>query len=93
MPVTPDVARPIGRSASSVAVNRIDWPLRDDQHQVVRRVGEPARGHELVGPPSSSSRRLIAMTPPVRFESYSVEPGLLHQAAARGEHQVARRCS
>ena len=67
MPVTPDVARPIGRSASSVAVKRIDWPLRRDQQQVVG-----LRATSCAETSSSPSRRLIAMTPPVRLVSYSV---------------------
>ena len=71
MPVTPEVARPIGRSASSVAVNRTDCALARDQQQVVVGRDQPRRAARRRRR-SSSSRRLIAMTPPERFESYSV---------------------
>jgi hypothetical protein len=37
IPSTPEVARPIGRSASSLALNRIDCPRRDQQQVVARR--------------------------------------------------------
>ena len=42
-----EVARPIGRSASSVAVNRTDIPLAADQEQVVSR-GAQVRPDQLV---------------------------------------------
>ena len=87
MPVTPEVARPMGRSDSSDAVNRTDWPLRDTR---IRSWSESTRRAETSssGRPSSSSRRLIAMTPPDAVRVVVGQAGLLHQAALRGEHQV-----
>ena len=67
MPFTPSVERPIGRSASSVAVKRSDMPVPADEQDVVVLVDEQA-----LDTTSSSSRSLIAMTPPWRLVSYSV---------------------
>ena len=47
MPVTPEVERPIGRSASSVAVKRTDWPLRETSSRSSRSDGQ-AGPDELV---------------------------------------------
>ena len=66
MPMTPEVQRPIGRSASSVAVNRIDMPLRETSSTSESSSTSSAETS------SSPSRRLMAMMPPVRFVSYSV---------------------
>ena len=84
MPVTPEVARPIGRSASSVAWKRTDWPLRETSSRSSVDEARPA-------PTSSSpSRRLTAMRPPVRGRVVVAEAGLLDQPALRGEHEVGR---
>ncbi len=65
MPITPEVARPIGRSASSVALNRIAWAFLDTSSR-------SSSGPISAAPTSSSSsRRLIAMIPPDRLESNS----------------------
>ena len=58
MPVTPDVARPIGRSWVSSARNRIAWPLRETS-----RMSSSALTSSAPISSSSSSRKLIAMTP------------------------------
>ncbi len=58
MPVTPDVARPIGRSWVSSARNRIAWPLRDTSRMSSSELTSSAPISS-----SSSSRKLIAMTP------------------------------
>ena len=66
MPNTPDVARPIGRSVSSSAGNRIDIALRlTSSRSSVAEISAASIS-------SSSSRRLIATMPPVRLESKSV---------------------
>ena len=70
MPVTPDVARPIGRSWSAEATNRTAWPLRDTSSSSESSSASTAETSSS-GAPSSSSRRLIAIRPPDRFESYS----------------------
>lgn len=68
MPFTPDVARPIGRSVSSEAVNRIDWAflLISSRSSSADTSSAPISSSSR---PSSVSRRLIAMTPPERGES------------------------
>ena len=58
MPVTPDVARPIGRSWVSSARNRIAWPLRETS-----RMSSSALTSSAPISSSSSSRKLIAITP------------------------------
>src|SRR6476469_214968 len=58
MPETPEVARPIGRSWLSSALNRIAWPLRDTS-----RMSSSALTSSAPISSSSSSRKLIAMTP------------------------------
>ena len=63
MPVTPEVARPMGRSASSVAVKRRDWPRREMRTR--SSVSETTRAETS----SSPSRSLIAIRPAVRFVS------------------------
>ena len=63
MPVTPEVARPIGRSASSVAVKRTDWPLRETSMR--SSVSDTSWAETS----SSPSRRLMAMTPADRLVS------------------------
>jgi hypothetical protein len=66
MPITPLVARPIDRSASSVAWKRIDCALRETSSR-------SSVGSTSAAPTSSSpSRRLMPMRPPVRGESKSV---------------------
>ncbi len=69
--MTPEVARPIGRSASSVAVNRTDIALRLTSSRSSSAVTSRAAISSSLSP-SSSSRRLMAIRPPVRLESYSV---------------------
>ena len=66
MPMTPEVARPIGRSDSSSAWNRIACALL--------LTSSRSSSAETSAAPisSSSSRRLIAMMPPARLESNSV---------------------
>lgn len=68
MPFTPDVARPIGRRASSVAVNLIDWAflLTSSRSSSADTSSAPISSSSL---PSWVSLRLIAMTPPDRGES------------------------
>lgn len=68
MPFTPEVARPIGRSASSVAVNLIDWAflLMSSRSSSADTSSAPISSSSA---PLSVSRRLIAMTPPERGES------------------------
>ncbi len=68
MPFTPEVARPIGRSASSVAVKRIDcaFLLISSRSSSADTSSAPISSSSL---PSSVSRRLMAMTPPERGES------------------------
>ena len=63
MPVTPDVARPIGRSWLSSARNRIAWPLRETS-----RMSSSGETSSAPISSSSSSRKLIAMTPAWRGE-------------------------
>ncbi|CKR05226.1 Uncharacterised protein [Mycobacterium tuberculosis] len=66
MPCTPEVARPIGRSASSVAENLMDCPLAETSSR-----SSPAE-HSTAPTSSSLSRRLTATIPPERLESKSV---------------------
>lgn len=67
IPMTPDVARPIGRNCWSSAANRIACPLAlmsstsSDAEQVAAPISS-----------SSSSRKLIAIRPAWRGESYAV---------------------
>ncbi len=66
MPITPEVARPMGRSASSSAWNLIDWAcLLTSSRSSSGEISSAAMT-------SSSSRRLMAMMPPERGESKSV---------------------
>ena len=58
MPETPEVARPIGRSWVSSARNRMAWPLRETS-----RMSSSALTSSAPISSSSSSRKLIAMTP------------------------------
>ena len=67
MPVTPEVARPIGRSCSSVAANLIAWPLRDTSS-----TWSSALHSEAPISSSSSSRKFTAMTPACRGVSNAV---------------------
>ncbi len=71
IPITPDVARPIGRSDSSLARNRsaCALPLTSSKSSS----GATSRAAMT----SSSSRRLIAMMPPDRGESKSVSRDFL----------------
>ena len=85
MPVTPDVARPIGRSWQSSALKRIDWPLRETS-----RMSSSALASSAPISSSSSSRKLIAMTPAWRGRVVVAEAGLLDQAVAGREHEVGR---
>ncbi len=65
MPITPEVARPIGRSWSSSAWKRSACaPLLTSSRS---SLGDTSAA--LIT--SSSSRRLIAISPPERAESYS----------------------
>ena len=66
IPSTPEVARPIGRSASSLALNRIDWPSAETSSR------SSLAEHSTAPTSSSSSRRLMPIRPPVRLESKSV---------------------
>ena len=64
MPVTPDVARPIGRSCASFASKRMAWPLRE--------ISSTSSNWDTSWAPissSPSSRKLMAMTPACRGES------------------------
>ena len=82
MPITPDVARPIGRSASSLALNRIACAC-------LLTSSRSSSGPISAAPTSSSSsRRLIAMMPPVRFESNSSSLVFLTRPVLGGQHQV-----
>ena len=65
MPLTPLVARPIGRSAVSSAANRSDIPFVETS-----RMSSDSSA-SIAETSSSPSRRLIAMMPPERFVSYS----------------------
>src|SRR5436190_123845 len=68
MPITPDVARPIGRSASSSALNRIACAC-------LLTSSRSSAGPMSAAPTSSSSSgRLIAMIPPVRGEFVRLGP-------------------
>ena len=68
MPLTPEVARPMGRSVSSEAVNLIDcaFLLISSRSSSAETSSAPISSSSV---PSSCSRRLIAMTPPERGES------------------------
>ena len=66
MPMTPAVERPIGRMVSSFASKRIDIPRRDTSSTSLEF------STSIAETSSSSSRRLIAMIPPVRLVSYSL---------------------
>ena len=89
MPVTPEVARPIGRSASSVAVKRTDIALRltssrSSSADTSRRRDQLVAAAVLVlaqvdGDQAAGAVRVVLG-----------EPGLLDQAALGGEHQVGR---
>ena len=68
MPVTPEVARPIGRNASSQAVKRIDIPLRETSIKSIDESTSRAAMTSSLTPPSSS-RKLMAIMPPERVES------------------------
>ena len=63
IPMTPEVARPIGRMVSSLAWNRMDWAFRLTSSR------SSSAETRLAAMTSSSSRRLIAMIPPERAES------------------------
>ena len=63
MPVTPDVARPMGRRASSSAVKRRDWPWREISMM------SSSVSTSMAETSSSSSRRLMAITPAERLVS------------------------
>ncbi len=71
MPFTPEVARPIGRSASSVAVKRIDcaFLLISSRSSSEETSSAPISSSAPSAPSAPVSRRLIAMTPPERGES------------------------
>src|SRR5665647_1730200 len=71
MPVTPDVARPIGRSWSGVVRNRTAWPLRETSSSSESSSITAAETSSSACP-SPSVRRLIAIRPPDRLESYSL---------------------
>ncbi|SLJ82841.1 Uncharacterised protein [Mycobacteroides abscessus subsp. abscessus] len=59
------MARPIGRSASSVAEKRIDWPWAETNSR-------SSSAEQSTAPTSSSlSRRFTATMPPLRLESKS----------------------
>src|SRR5438270_6141164 len=66
MPMTPLVARPIGRSASSLAWNRIDCACLEIRSRSLSAATSRA------AMTSSSSRRLMPTMPPERLESKSV---------------------
>ncbi|SKV49570.1 Uncharacterised protein [Mycobacteroides abscessus subsp. abscessus] len=66
MPCTPEVARPIGRNASSVALNRMDCPWAETSSR------SSSAEHSTAPTNSSPSRRLTATRPPLRLESNSV---------------------
>ena len=84
MPSTPEVARPIGRSVSSVAWNRIDWPSAETSSR-------SSSAPQSTAPTSSSpSRRLMPIRPPDAVGVEVGQPRLLDQAGLGGEHQVRR---
>src|SRR6185312_13019961 len=83
MPITPDVARPIGRSVSSSALNRIDMALRLTKSR--------SSSAEM----SAASMSFVFTqvdgddaTCPVRVEIS--EFALLHQARPGRQHQIRR---
>ena len=77
------MARPIGRSASSVAENRIDWPWPDQQQVVVGRAQHGADQFVAVA-------QIDRDQPPDAVGVVLGQPGLLDQAVLGGEHQVRR---
>ncbi len=82
MPVTPEVERPIGRSASSVAVKRTDWPLRETSSRSSRLDGQ------------AGADELVALAQVDRDEAAGAvgvvvgQARLLDQARAGGEDEV-----
>jgi hypothetical protein len=84
MPITPLVARPIGRSASSSARKRIDCAdLDTSSRSSSALISEAAMS-------SSSSRRLMAISPLERPLSYSVSAVFFTRPLRVAEHEVRR---
>ncbi len=84
MPRTPSVARPIGRSAASSAVNRIDIALRVTSSRSWSWSISTA-------PTSSSSVAQVDRDDAALARGVEVgQPGLLHLPARGGQHQVRR---
>ena len=64
IPVTPEVARPMGRSWSSEAWKRMAWPLRE-----ISSTSSMDEHSDAPISSSPSSRKLMAITPACRGES------------------------
>jgi hypothetical protein len=84
MPMTPDVARPIGRRASSSARKRIDCAVRLTSSRSSSALMRAAAMS------SSSSRRLSAISPLERPLSNSVSAVFFTRPVLGGQHQVRR---
>ena len=84
MPITPDVARPIGRSVSSSALNRIDWAC-------LLTSSRSSSGEISAASISSSSSPQVDRHDAAGAVGVEIgQLGLLDQAGLGGQHQVRR---